>query len=374
MPFSSWAIRAYPVALDMAIQNPWVALGVYQFLQATSAGAGKDGRPRWTAGKLPISTEFPVLGAGARTLLGGQKGTAYVDPVGSLSPVGGDLFQPGADQEGPQSLYQQISEIIGRAGLPGLSPMLQGIAYMLGLDYKGPGNMSRTQGMENSLGLIPGNVDLPGWGDVALRAGRAKLSPAFAGTEIGAKLGAQGDKYPTVYDPVARRYGELVVKATQKSLDDPANRAYLYDLAAGTGELYDQARREVLLGGLARNAFSTTSPIGVATQGEDARQVRRDREGVPVPYELISAAREQGTPQQVAQLSRLNAEYKVAEPWAAAYDVGSKSEAESMLMEDALRRYTFRGVRYRPSSPAQLQRVVQAGKERAEGNRIPPKK
>ena len=363
MPLSSWAIRAYPVALDMAVQNPWVVLGVYQFLRATSAGAGKDGRPRWTAGKLPVSTEFPLLGAGARTLLGGQKGTAYIDPVGSLSPVGGDLFQPGAEQEGPQSLYQQVSEIIGRAGLPGLSPIAQGIAYMLGLDYKGPGNMSRTQGMENSLGLIPGNVDLPGWGDVALRAGRAKLSPAFAGTELGAKLGATGDKYPTVYDPVARRFGELVVKETGLPLDDERNRAHLYDLAAGTGELYDRARREVLLGGLARNAFSTTSPIGVATQSEDGRQVRREREGVPYDYTALQGIAAMDIPSFMREAELQNRQYKAENPTSAAYSVGSREEAESILMQDVADRFRGR----RPPSPAAQQQqlasiLAQAGR------------
>ena len=77
----------------------------------------------------------------------------------------------------------------------------------------------------------------------------------------------------------------------------------------------------------------------------------------------------------MAQLSRLNAEYKVAEPWAAAYDVGSKSEAESMLMEDAMARFrTARGVQHRPDNPAQLARVMESQRQRAQTKRIPPKK
>lgn len=85
LPFSSWAVRAYPVALDIALEHPMVALGIYQYLQFASRQAGKDGRPAYTAGMIPVSTETPGLGIGARGLLGGQKGTAYFDPIGSLS-------------------------------------------------------------------------------------------------------------------------------------------------------------------------------------------------------------------------------------------------------------------------------------------------
>jgi len=377
IPFSSWAIRAYPVALEMAIQHPYVTMGIYQYITLMSKLG--QGQPGYTAGMLPVSTEVPGLGMGVRGLLGGQKGTAYIDPVSAVSPTGGGMFAPPDDASGEQSLYQQVSDVLGRTGLPGFNPLIGALAFILGLDYKAPTNLSSTKGVEDALGLLPGNVAVPDVGGGALRLARGKASPLFAATDLGAAVGAEGDAHPTVFDPVARRYGELVVKLTGKPLSAPDNRAYLYDMAAGTGELYDRARREVLVSGAARNTFNSVSPFSVAVQSEDNRTARKERKGTPATYADI-LAQEQGPNRPNIGMPSLrsdNAKYAKAHPWAAAYDVGSADEGRAMLLADAAARYRTgaTGVQHSPQGgQAELARVMQSNRLRAEAQRIPPKK
>jgi hypothetical protein len=209
VPFASWAIRAYPVALEMAAEHPLIALGLVRASQELAHGAGEDDRPGYTAGMIPIPDK-------AGLLTGGQGSTTYLDLIGGISPVGGDMFAPADKGRQPENTYQEISQGLQKLGLPGPNPLVQSLAYIMGFDYKSPGALSRTQGMENALALIPGNPDLPDIGGGALRLARSKVSPLVAGTDIGALLGAEADTSPSQYDPIGRRFDELVAARTGK--------------------------------------------------------------------------------------------------------------------------------------------------------------
>lgn len=331
IPFLSWSYRAYPVAAQMAAQHPGVALAVYRLVDATSRGAGADGRPGYTAGMVPITTETPLVGPIVRAMLGGQDGVGYVDPVNAFSPVGGNVLQPAAPQAGERNWYQSANDFLGRVGLPGANPAVQATAYVLGLDYKAPGALSRTQGLENALALVPGNPALPDVGGGTLRAARGAVSPQAAAAGL---PGARGERRPQAYDPLTRRYAELVLAQTGRTLDDRANLPYLVGLVDGTNPLLQQARREVLLGGAAKNAVSLTSPVGVTTQGADAAATLRAQQGLPyAPAQLAGSS-----PAVAAVMAGRNAQYQAATPAARAYTVGSAGEAETLLLQEWDRR------------------------------------
>lgn len=328
VPFASWAIRAYPVAVEMAARHPGVALAVYKLLEATSGDAGKDGRPGYTAGMIPFTTETPLIGPIARVMLGGQSGTAYADPIGAFSPVGGDAFAP--EEGGEKNWYQSANAFLGRVGLPQANPAVQAGAYALGLDYKAPGSLSRTQGLENALALIPGNPQLPDLGGGILRTARGTLSPL---AEAAGLPGAKGDKSPDQYDPITRRYAELVLAETKKPLNDQSNRAYLVGMSDPTNELMMRARREVLLGGAARNASSLTNPIGTVAQGQGAREAKAAKDNLPFKYEEIQRM-QAASPYLAAQMKARNAAQTKANPAVNTYAISSRGEATETLVRE----------------------------------------
>lgn len=245
-----------------------------------------------------------------------------------------------------------MAQALNRTGLPGFSPVIGALAYILGSDYRAPGSLTRTKGIEDALGLLPGNINLPDLGGGALRLARSKASPLFAATELGQAVGATGDANPTIFDPVARRYGELVLNETRKSVDDPENRAYLYDLAAGTGPLYQQARKDVLLSGFAKNAFSVSSPVAAAVQSEDARKMKVARSGIPYDYAALQAIGALDIPSYMTEAKLQNRQYAQANPASAAYNIGSRDEARAVAAQDVRDRYTWDGVTHTPDSPA----------------------
>lgn len=359
IPFASWVVRAYPVALEMALEHPLIATAGIVATRQLAEGAGQNGRPGYTAGMLPIRDE-------AGLLTGGQPGTSYLDIIGSISPVGGDMFAPSDDAGRDKNAYQAITEGLQRLGLPGPNPLVQSLAYILGFDFKGPGALSRTQGMENAIGLIPGNPNLPDIGGGGLRALRGLASPLVAGTEIGQLLGADADPTPEQYDPVGRRFSELVVERTGRRLNDPANQAYLLDLAFGRGDLYAQAEREALLGGAARNIASMSSPVGVATQTDTARHAREATRGNPFDFGAVEAQ-----PQGTAGRREVERQRKAAlasDPWIEPYSIGGKAEANDLILQAILDRYRMAGARPTQAGIAEQLRLMN---ERAERQRIP---
>jgi hypothetical protein len=355
VPFASWAIRAYPVALEMAAEHPLIALGLVRASQELAHGAGEDDRPGYTAGMIPIPDK-------AGLLTGGQGSTTYLDLIGGISPVGGDMFAPADKNQQPQNPYQEVSQGLQKLGLPGPNPLVQSLAYIMGFDYKSPGALSRTQGMENALALIPGNPDLPDIGGGALRLARSKVSPLVAGTDIGALLGAEADTSPSQYDPIGRRFDELVAARTGKRLDDPANKAYLLDLAFGRGDLYEQAERETLLGGAARNIASMSSPVGVATQTEDNRRARAATGKVPFDYGDIAALPQGTAARRQAEQARKAA--LAADPWAEPYGIGGRQEAQDELMRIIMDRYRKAGIRPTQAGIQEQIRLMEAAAER----------
>lgn len=319
VPFASWAVRSYPVIAQMALQHPLVAIGIYHYLSATKAKV-EEGQPSYTAGMIPVDAETPFVGLLARYLLGGAEGVAYIDPVGSFSPVGGEVLQ--GDDGSEKNWYQGLNAGLGRVGLPSLGPGYQAAAFATGLDYKSPNFGSRTRGIEEAAALLPLNPQLPNAGAAALTGLRRVVSPLAEGVLPGAK----GDKYAEQYDPLTRRYNELVIAETGKPLTDPSNAAFLQRLADPNDPLVQQARREVLLGGAARNATSLTSPIATVAQTDENRAYRAAAKGMPFTYATVDRQRQAGT-KLADYMDQRNAAYRKANPAADTYRIGNREDA-----------------------------------------------
>jgi sugar phosphate isomerase/epimerase len=276
VPFASWVIRAYPVALALAAEHPIVALAMYQYYRATQKTKG-DGSPDYTGGMIPIPTSTPYVGPLVSAMVPGNKGTVYVDPVGAISPVSNEMFSAGEDDPGA-TWYQKATKFLERTGLPGVNPAIQTGAYLTGLDYKGPGSQTNTQGLEDAAALIPGNAGLPNPMPGLLAAGRSAISPA-----IGPAIGGQADPNASVYDPVTKRYAELWYEKTHLTLSDPRNRIGLVGMADPDNPLMQQARREVLLAGAARNVNSLVDPVGATAQTDTAKDVKAAQDQAALP-------------------------------------------------------------------------------------------
>lgn len=326
VPFMGWALRAYPVAVQMALDHPVVALGLYHILAASSQGAGENGRPGYTAGMIPVPTSTPFVGPLLAALVPGGNGVAYIDPVGSISPVGGEALQPGEDMTG-KTWYQKVLAGLGRTGLPGPNPAIKAAGYLTGLDYQPPGALSRTAGLENAAALLPESVNprLPNTGGMLLAAGRRAISPA-----VGPAIGGEADPGAAVYDPVTRRYAELVLEQTGKPLADPANRAYLLAANDPDNPLLDQARRELLTSGAAKAAVSATSPVGVVARGATPAAAAAATAATPFTQAQIDAA----VPALADAMTGANARYGRMTPASATYRGITPTQRQDIVLGD----------------------------------------
>jgi len=291
---------------------------------------------------MPISTETPVLGAYARLRLGGQAGTVRLAPVGAVLPfsqaLGGVEMPSGDNVTG----YERVKALGGAVGLTP-TPLIQDAAYVLGQDYQQAGALSRTAGLEGLVRLLPGEagrLDVPSVG-AGLDAARQALAPL---------TGA----YTSEYDPVMRRYAELVLGATGQPLSAPGNRAYL---AANTPEaldLYDQAKREVVLAGAAGNATSLISPVSVTARGADAQRIAAAKAGVYTQAQIDGSS-----PGVAAKMREFNARQVATNPDLGAYGGASRSARGAILLKDWENRTTVLTKYKSAKERAQLQREAE---------------
>lgn len=323
IPFISWLVRAYPVAITMLAQHPAVALGLYHYLNATRP---KEGQPGYTAGMIPISTTVPVIGGILAAYGGGAEGTVYLDLLGAMTPLGGEVVRPMESDEG-KNWYQRTQAWLDRLGIPGFNPVIQNAAYVAGLDFKASGNTSRTAGIEQGLGMLPLNPQLPNIGADVLRGVRGAVSPIAEGTIPGAK----GDKTPEKYDPITRRYAELVYRETGKPLNHKDNKVWLFGMADPDNELLQQARQEVLLGGATKNVVSMSAPVGMIAQSDQNKEYRRAAKGMPFTYDQIGR-KKAVSPELARLMMESNTIYRGQNPAADMYRVGTKEDAAWELL------------------------------------------
>lgn len=278
VPFARWQIRYTPVLAEVAARHPRAtAVAVGASVQGAQQ-AEEENLKGYQAGTIPLTDETPLVGPLVRARLGGQKGTVRLNPLGAVFPYGADTL---AGEELPEDAtgYQKVANVAGRAGfMP--NPLVQSLAYVTGQDYKAPGALSRTSGIEGLADIPPvllraylrskGQHDLADTiPDLAIPSGRALLD---AGRDL---LSPVTGASSSDSDPTIRRYAELVMDKTGKPLSDPSNRGYLTRAGDNTEPLWEQAVLQSRLQGAAGNATGLVSPVQTMAQTEEAVAAQR---------------------------------------------------------------------------------------------------
>jgi len=273
VPFARWQIRYAPVLAEVARNHPRAtALAIGTSVRGAQQ-AEAEGLKGYQAGTIPLTDETPLVGPLVRARLGGQKGTVRLNPLGAVMPFGADTLA-GEDLPEDATGYQRFTNAAGRIGFQA-NPVIQSLAYVTGQDYKAPGALSRTSGLEGTADMAPiliraalhqsGRDDLAALvPDLSVPSGRALLD---AGRELLSPVTGAG---VTDSDPETRRYAELVLQRTGKPLSDPSNRAYAERVGDMEDPLWQTAILQARMMGAAGNAVGMVSPVSTTAQTEEA--------------------------------------------------------------------------------------------------------
>jgi hypothetical protein len=148
VPFSSWALKAYPRTAAMMLDHPGVSLAIMLLTMGQAEKAQREGKAGLVGG-VPIDADTPLVGGIARKMLGNFPGQAYVNLLGSLTPVSTSALLS-SDQPVNANLYQRAGEALDRAGFS-FSPLIQAAVYGMNKDFQRPAPLSRTAGLEMAL-------------------------------------------------------------------------------------------------------------------------------------------------------------------------------------------------------------------------------
>jgi hypothetical protein len=313
VPFVRWPLHYGPVFAEIAANHPRLAAVAAGILANQREQAKQAGSKAYEAATTPITTEAPVLGGLARLRLGGQRGVLRAGLLGAVVPyanLAGGVDLPGEDA-GPYEKATAIGDAVGFSP----NPLIQAGAYVTGLDYRAPGALSRTAGLEGAAGLLPGPL-----GRLSIPAPGAALDAAREA------LTGQSSEY----DPVMRRYAELVLDRTGAELAADENEPYLAFATPEARALYERAKREVLTAGAVGNLASVASPVSLAARSAEGEAIRAAKANVPYSADLIARM----SPDLAATMQAVNARYLAGVPATRAYRGASASAREGLLLGD----------------------------------------
>lgn len=276
VPFSSWVLRALPIAGKIAADHPAFTLALLGVLVDDAKQADKEGRPGYQVGTIPIDSNTPVVGKVADVLTGGRGGTARVSALSGLLPVGGQMF---AAEEGDadDTLYQKVERWMNRAGFS-FNPVIQATMYAVGQDWQRPGAMSRTANLEQAL---------PGPDVASIAQGPLDFIRKQTGNSV------------STTTPTERRIAQLVYEETGLPINHPENAAIAAATLDPNHPLVQRAERETQEGNVAKNLASLTVPVTVQANTDleqrigAARQAAKEAgtDGPPKPPTPDEAAR-----------------------------------------------------------------------------------
>jgi hypothetical protein len=245
VPFSSWALKAYPRTAQMMLDHPGVSLAIMLLTMGQAEKVQREGKAGLVGG-IPITKDTPLVGGIAQKMLGNFPGEAYVNLLGSLTPISSSaLLSP--DQPVNANLYQQAGEALDRAGFS-FNPLIQAAAYATNKDFQRPSPMSRTAGLEMAL---PG-PDMPSLALGPLNAAR--------------KLAGGSEQHTTTED---RKLAELFYLSTGHQISDPSNvsdprrAALLASTLDPNSPIRKLAAESTGQANVARNLVSLVSPVSL---------------------------------------------------------------------------------------------------------------
>jgi hypothetical protein len=318
VPFVSWQLRAWPVMAEMIATHPGAALAVGNLLRLSGQQVTANKEPIRNVGTIPIQT---------------PAGTVRLNPLAAVAPGSPEMLTLGnEDPNAPEgrTAYQTASDLLQKVGL-GFGPAAQALAYATSQDYKGPGPLSRTAGIENAIGQVP-FVQLPSLGAAGLDAARLLLRQPIERVSAPAALPVAGAAQPD-YDPNLRRAQEVYYDATGKAIGQPGTAAGAAQTLDPTSPLMARARGDVATSGALRNALSLVLPVGVQAQTPEAIAAQRARANAPISAAEL-ARYEQESPELARLAKRRNAQYQATNPVAAIYEANTPAERKLAILHD----------------------------------------
>lgn len=331
-PFSRWQRANAPVLAEIARRHPRATSVLAGSQVAAYEQAKEEKLKNYQYGTVAIGDKTPLVGLLARARLGGAEGTTRLDPLGALIPYGAGSAAGDELPEDPTG-YQRVTNLAGRFGFQP-NPVVQSLAYVTGQDYKAPGALSRTAGLEGLADTTPillralahkaGRDDLaervP---DLGIPSGRALLD---AGRELLSPVTGAGVSESA---PETRRYAELVLTATGKPLMDPSNQGYVETIRRPDNPLWQRAVLESRFAGAAGNAAGMVSPVSTMAQTREAVAAQQAGKLPWSSYEISQA-----TPSARLAMERENAAAIAEDPAVATYDNISPSARKRALIAD----------------------------------------
>jgi hypothetical protein len=273
---------------------------------------------------------MPLVGGLARARLGGQAGTARVNLLAGVFPYT-EAVVGAEDQPDDATAYQRITGALRPLGLQP-NPVIQSLAYVTGQDYKAPGNLSRTAGLEALPEAVPplvrAGARIVGRPDLADRVPDLPTLPTGRALLDAAREKVTGKAAPTS-DPTAKRYAELVLAATHKPLQDASNRHYLETMGDRDNGLWQLALVQTRTAGAVGNATGLISPVPTTARSVEAASARA---AAPLPYTSYQISQAPKAAQSA--MLAANAAATRANPASATYtNIGGKSRTDQLISQ-----------------------------------------
>jgi hypothetical protein len=164
VPFSSWYLRAMPIAAKIAADHPAYTLALLGVLVDSAKDTKEQGLPSYLGGKLPFDADTPVVGKLADVLTPGEGGaTGFANVVGAALPLRTESLGADGGEEN-DTPYQTVERWAERAGF-GFNPLVKAIMYMTNQDWQRPTCAGRLLHPQSGPGTLAPRLleNQPGW-------------------------------------------------------------------------------------------------------------------------------------------------------------------------------------------------------------------
>ena len=257
--FSSWYLRAMPIAAKIAADHPALTLATLGLYLDQARDTEEQGLPAYMAGKMPFDSNTPVVGKLADVMTpGNAHANGLANFASAVMPFRTETIA--ADESKPDDTkFQTIERWFERAGL-GFNPLVKAVMYATNNDWQRPGALSRTAGIEQSF-------DGP------------TIASAAQGPLDAVRKMAGGNISTTT--PIEKRLAQIFYQKTGMRIGDPAAA----QLAAATLDpehpWYKQASEEVKGAGRAKNIAGLISPVDVMANNDLDVEILKARKANP---------------------------------------------------------------------------------------------
>lgn len=294
VPFSTWAMKAFPFFARHIAENPAILTSALQINRQSAEMREQEGLTARVQGSLPMGAPMDAVWS---ALLGRDVDT-YTNPLRGLVPFSDTLknLEGVDDADNPLAAAHRAITSFG----PSPHPALEFIARtsgLLGTDTPARGLLRAggpVQGLTSALGVNRGRGVNP---EAALPEAEGAIREALSGREV-------TDLAQTAAE---RRVDELALKDTGKTITsgDPLVAKYLEAKATHKGEVWDRAMKDTMrergVRALVGYVSNQAAPSAIVSREE--AQIRQARAGLLVPQDLSTEIRDMNARNPMEQVT-----------------------------------------------------------------------